>query len=179
MVGVRRRFSDIVIDLSSAIYNHNVDCIDVNRFARSEFFNKYALQYAQIIERVELFDWFTLSLIQLTPSCSVFTMFNNGFALFIKREQRRAQHNRSTTSRCIRFAQNRLIFNYFFFGLFFWFCLAIKNPKFTFASFAGLFPTPSPNSPDAVGGFCSSIVCKLGFSMTSFCIGFRNYTSRI
>lgn len=54
-------------------------------------------------------------------------MFNNGFALFIKREQRRAQHNRSTTSRCIRFAQNRLIFNYFFFLVFFFgFALQLK-----------------------------------------------------
>lgn len=55
------------------------------------------------------------------------------------------------------------------------FCLQLSS--FTFASLVGLFPTPSPPlSPDAVCAFCSSIVCKLGFSMTSFCVGFRNYT---
>lgn len=51
--------------------------------------------------------------------------------------------------------------------------------SFTFASLVGFFPTPSPLSPDAVCAFCSSNG-MLGFSMTSFCVGFRNYiTSRI
>lgn len=51
--------------------------------------------------------------------------------------------------------------------------------SFTFASLVGFFPTPSPLSTDAVCAFCSSNG-MLGFSMTSFCVGFRNYiTSRI